>query len=34
MAEFMLPANSKVVDGKSHPAPTGAKSSKAFKIYR
>jgi succinate dehydrogenase / fumarate reductase iron-sulfur subunit len=34
MAEFTLPANSKVVDGKTYPAPAGAKRVKAFKIYR
>ncbi|MCC6468822.1 MAG: succinate dehydrogenase iron-sulfur subunit [Alphaproteobacteria bacterium] len=34
MAEFTLPANSKIVDGKAHPAPAGAKRAKAFKIYR
>jgi len=34
MAEFTLPANSKVTDGKTYPAPSGAKRVKAFKIYR
>ena len=34
MAEFALPANSKVSQGKSHAAPTGAKRAKAFKVYR
>ncbi|MCC7046396.1 MAG: succinate dehydrogenase iron-sulfur subunit [Alphaproteobacteria bacterium] len=34
MAEFTLPANSKIVDGKAYPAPAGAKRTKAFKIYR
>ncbi|MBL8703277.1 MAG: succinate dehydrogenase iron-sulfur subunit, partial [Rhodospirillales bacterium] len=34
MAEFTLPANSKVTDGKQFPAPSGAKRVKAFKIYR
>jgi len=34
MAEFTLPANSKVTDGTSYPAPAGAKRVKAFKIYR
>ena len=34
MAEFTLPANSKVSDGKQFPAPSGAKRVKAFKIYR
>ena len=34
MAEFTLPANSKVVAGKAHPAPQGAKSPREFKIYR
>ena len=34
MAEFTLPANSKVQDGKKWPAPAGAKRTKTFKIYR
>ncbi len=34
MAEFNLPANSKVTDGKAYPAPAGAKRTKTFKIYR
>src|SRR5579862_2179125 len=34
MAEFTLPANSKVGVGKTYPAPAGAKRVKAFKIYR
>jgi succinate dehydrogenase / fumarate reductase iron-sulfur subunit len=34
MAEFTLPANSRVVDGKTHPAPSGAKRPRQFKIYR
>jgi succinate dehydrogenase / fumarate reductase iron-sulfur subunit len=34
MAEFTLPANSKVGTGKTHPAPVGAKRAKSFKIYR
>ncbi|MBL0928800.1 MAG: succinate dehydrogenase iron-sulfur subunit [Alphaproteobacteria bacterium] len=34
MAEFSLPANSKVQQGKSWPAPAGAKRTKNFKIYR
>jgi len=34
MAEFTLPANSKVSTGKSWPAPAGAKRTKTFKIYR
>ncbi len=34
MAEFTLPANSKVQQGKSWPAPAGAKRTKNFKIYR
>ena len=33
MAEFTLPANSKVRDGKRYPA-AGAKRAKTFKIYR
>ncbi len=34
MAEFTLPANSIVGQGKSYPAPTGAKNVKSFKVYR
>jgi succinate dehydrogenase / fumarate reductase iron-sulfur subunit len=34
MVEFNLPANSKVVAGKSHPAPAGAKKTRTFKVYR
>ncbi|HEY1722730.1 MAG TPA: succinate dehydrogenase iron-sulfur subunit [Magnetospirillaceae bacterium] len=34
MVEFALPANSKVQPGKSHPAPSGAKRPRTFKIYR
>jgi len=34
MAEFTLPANSKVGVGKTHPAPAAAKRAKSFKIYR
>jgi len=34
MAEFTLPANSKVGVGKTYPAAAGAKRVKAFKIYR
>jgi succinate dehydrogenase / fumarate reductase iron-sulfur subunit len=34
MAEFTLPANSKVGPGKSYPAPAGAKKPKTFRIYR
>ncbi len=34
MAQFSLPANSKVTKGKVHPKPEGAKRVKAFKIYR
>ncbi len=34
MAEFMLPANSKVGEGKTHPVPDGAAEPKAFKVYR
>ena len=34
MAEFVLPANSKVVAGKTFKAPAGAKRMKAFKVYR
>jgi succinate dehydrogenase / fumarate reductase iron-sulfur subunit len=34
MAEFTLPANSKITSGKEWPAPTGATRIKTFKIYR
>jgi len=34
MAEFTLPANSKVGVGKTFPASAGAKRVKAFKVYR
>src|SRR5882724_2177449 len=34
MAEFTLPANSKVKPGKSFPAQAGAKRVRNFKIYR
>ncbi|HAA92769.1 MAG TPA: succinate dehydrogenase iron-sulfur subunit, partial [Rhodospirillaceae bacterium] len=34
MAQFTLPANSKVGTGKNHPAPDGATNLKTFKIYR
>jgi len=34
MAQFTLPANSKVGAGTTHPAPAGAKRVREFKIYR
>lgn len=34
MAEFALPANSKIRPGATYPAPAGAKRTKTFKIYR
>ena len=34
MAEFTLPANSKVHVGKSHDAPDGATRTRKFKVYR
>ena len=34
MVEFSLPANSRVGTGKTHPAPSGAKATKRFKVYR
>ncbi|MBC6404954.1 MAG: succinate dehydrogenase iron-sulfur subunit [Rhodospirillales bacterium] len=34
MAEFSLPANSRIVGGNSYKAPAGAKNVKTFKIYR
>ncbi|HZB56632.1 MAG TPA: 2Fe-2S iron-sulfur cluster-binding protein, partial [Reyranella sp.] len=34
MAEFTLPANSKIGTGETYKAPGGAKNIKTFKIYR
>lgn len=34
MAEFKLPANSVIKEGKHYPAPAGAKNVRSFKIYR
>jgi succinate dehydrogenase / fumarate reductase iron-sulfur subunit len=34
MAEFALPANSKVSNGKTHKAPDGATNIKRFQVYR
>jgi len=34
MAEFTLPANSKVTEGMTHKAPAGAKRVRNFKVYR
>jgi succinate dehydrogenase / fumarate reductase, iron-sulfur subunit len=34
MAEFSLPANSKIREGKAYPAPAGAKNVRRFRIYR
>ena len=34
MAEFRLPANSKVQPGKTHPAPAGATNVRRFQVYR
>jgi succinate dehydrogenase / fumarate reductase iron-sulfur subunit len=34
MAEFTLPANSKLRAGKTHAAPDGAKRTRKFKVYR
>ena len=34
MAEFTLPANSRVRPGTTYPAPAGAKRPKAFQVYR
>ena len=34
MAEFTLPANSKIGTGKTHPAPPNAKEPRRFHIYR
>jgi succinate dehydrogenase / fumarate reductase iron-sulfur subunit len=34
LAEFRLPANSRIEDGRAHPAPAGARNVVRFKIYR
>ena len=34
MAEFALPANSKIVAGQTYKAPAGAKNIRTFKVYR
>ena len=34
MVEFTLPANSRITEGKTWPAPEGAKNVKAFRVYR
>ncbi|MEO8714357.1 MAG: succinate dehydrogenase iron-sulfur subunit, partial [Acetobacteraceae bacterium] len=34
MAEFRLPANSRIGQGKTWKAPTGAKRVRDFKVYR
>src|SRR5437588_12951247 len=34
MVEFTLPKNSKVREGKSWPAPTGAHETREYRIYR
>jgi succinate dehydrogenase / fumarate reductase, iron-sulfur subunit len=34
MAKFALPKNSRVRQGKAHPAPAGANRTKSFKVYR
>jgi succinate dehydrogenase / fumarate reductase iron-sulfur subunit len=34
MAEFTLPANSKIGEGRTHKAPAGTKRVKAFQVYR
>src|SRR5512147_2656990 len=34
MAEFALPANSKIRTGQTHKAPAGAKRIRNFKVYR
>jgi len=34
MVEFALPANSRVTQGRAHPAPAGAKRVRQFRIYR
>ena len=34
MAQFNLPKNSQVTEGKTWPAPNGAKNIQTFRIYR
>ncbi len=34
MVEFALPKNSRITEGKTYPAPAGAKRTKTFKVYR
>ena len=34
MAEFALPKNSRIKPGRTWPAPSGAKKTKRFRIYR
>ena len=34
MAQFSLPANSRITSGKNYPAPAGAKVVRKFKVYR
>ncbi len=34
MVQFLLPANSKVTQGKTFPAPDGAKRMRSFRVYR
>ncbi len=34
MAEFNLPKNSKITEGKTHKAPAGAKNVRNFRVYR
>jgi succinate dehydrogenase / fumarate reductase iron-sulfur subunit len=34
MAEFKLPANSRITEGKTYKAPAGATNVKSFKVYR
>ena len=34
MAQFRLPANSRVQAGRVHPAPAGTRSTKRFRVYR
>jgi succinate dehydrogenase / fumarate reductase iron-sulfur subunit len=34
MAEFALPKNSKITEGKTHKAPAGAKTIRKFRVYR
>ena len=34
MVEFTLPKNSRITDGKTWPAPSGAKNLREYRVYR